>query len=295
MGCVSILQILNYFTTQGRQPKRGLLLLFNNGEEDGLLGAKAFANSPLFSFPTTFVNLEGAGAGGRAVLFRSSDEQVTKAYQKAPHPFGLVVASDGFSMGLVKSQTDFVVWDDIFGQRGLDIAFYRPRPRYHTDQDDTRHASPASLWHMLSNSIAAIKSLSDNTHTFSGQRSDGDRRKVPSGSHASKGVWFDMFGNGFAVFGLRGLFAWSLTLLIVSPLILAVIVFILNCHDKLYFFSRKINVHNEGSEDPVSIGGFRGFTRFPIAVGFSGALTLASAFLLTKINPMIVYSSEYTV
>ncbi|RBQ83652.1 hypothetical protein VDGD_04651 [Verticillium dahliae] len=295
MGCVSILQILNYFTTQGRQPKRGLLLLFNNGEEDGLLGAKAFANSPLFSFPTTFVNLEGAGAGGRAVLFRSSDEQVTKAYQKAPHPFGLVVASDGFSMGLVKSQTDFVVWDDIFGQRGLDIAFYRPRPRYHTDQDDTRHASPASLWHMLSNSIAAVKSLSDNTHTFSGQRSDGDRRKVPSGSHASKGVWFDMFGKGFAVFGLRGLFAWSLTLLIVSPLILAVIVFILNCHDKLYFFSRKINVHNEGSEDPVSIGGFRGFTRFPIAVGFSGALTLASAFLLTKINPMIVYSSEYAV
>ncbi|KAM0327662.1 hypothetical protein ACHAQA_005955 [Verticillium albo-atrum] len=295
MGCVSILQILNYFTTPGRQPKRGIVLLFNNGEEDGLLGAKAFANSPLFSFPTTFVNLEGAGAGGRAVLFRSSDEQVTKAYQKAPHPFGLVVASDGFSMGLVKSQTDFVVWDDIFGQRGLDIAFYRPRPRYHTNQDDTRHASPASLWHMLSNSIAAVKSLSDNVNTFSGKRPDGDRRKVPSGSHATKGVWFDMFGKGFAVFGLRGLFAWSLTLLIVAPLIIAVIVFILNRHDKLYFFSRKINVHNEGSDDPVSLGGFRGFTRFPIAISFAGALTLASAFLLAKINPMIIYSSEYAV
>ncbi|TDZ54632.1 Vacuolar membrane protease [Colletotrichum trifolii] len=292
MGCVSILQILNYYTTKGRQPKRGIVLLLNNGEEDGLYGARAYIYSPLYYFTTTFVNLEGAGAGGRAILFRTTDLETAKAYTHAPHPFGSVVAADGFKLGFIRSATDYSVWTENFGQRGLDIAFYRPRSRYHTNQDDTRHTSHKSLWHMLSNSLAAVDALQKDTTSFISKRHDGDKKKVSSG-YGTDGVWFDMFGLGFALLELRGLFAWALTLLIVSPLVLALVTYILAKKDKYYLFSGKVK--GDEDEDPVPLGGWKGLFRFPLAFVFSAALTVASAYLIRKVNPHIIYSSDYAV
>ncbi|KAH0073560.1 endoplasmic reticulum metallopeptidase 1, partial [Aureobasidium melanogenum] len=68
VGVISVLQLLSHFTKQENQPHRGILFLLNNGEEDGLYGAKAFTRHPLAQFPRAFLNLEGAGAGGRATL-----------------------------------------------------------------------------------------------------------------------------------------------------------------------------------------------------------------------------------
>ncbi|KAK6208689.1 peptidase family m28 family [Colletotrichum tabaci] len=292
MGCVSILQMLNYYTSPGQQPRRGIVLLLNNGEEDGLFGARVYHYSPLYHFTTSFVNLEGAGAGGRAILFRTTDLEVTKGYANAPHPFGSVVAADGFKLGAIRSETDYKVWTESYGQRGLDIAFYRPRARYHTNQDDTRHASQESLWHLLSNSLAAVDNLQSTTGYFSGRRNDGDKKKVSSGS-GTDGVWFDMFGTGFALLELRGLFAWTLTLLIVSPLALALVTYILSKKDKYYFFSR--NVRAEEDEEPVPLGGWKGFSRFPLALIFSASITVLSALLVRRVNPHIIYSSPYAV
>lgn len=290
-----MLQLLKHFTTEGRQPRNGIVLLFNNAEEDGLLGARAFGNSPLINFCHTFVNLEGAGAGGRALLFRTSDLESAKAYGKAPHPFGSVLAADAFKMGFIKSGTDFEIWDEIYGQRGLDIAFYEPRARYHTVEDDARHASVNSIWHMLSAALASTQQLSETTGTiFNGPRSDKEKGKVQNGKQ-TRGVWFDMFGTAWAAFALKGLFAWSLTLLVATPLILFAITYVLIRKNKYYYFARNIKTHDDTDNDPVVLGGWRGFFRFPFAFIFAGALTLASAFLLAKFNPFIIYRCGYTV
>ncbi|KAF4470568.1 aminopeptidase Y [Fusarium albosuccineum] len=295
MSCVSMLQLLSYFTSEGRQPKNGIVLLFNNAEEDGLLGARAFGYSPLLQFTHTFVNLEGAGAGGRAILFRTTDLQAAKVYSKSPHPFGSVVAANAFERGVIKSATDYEIFADVFGQRGLDIAFYAPRARYHTNQDDTRHTSVKSIWHMLSAALASTERLSQTTGTiFHGDRSDGNSDLVQNGKQAD-GVWFDIFGAAWAVFALRGLFAWSLTLLVATPLILVAITYILVRKDKYYFFSRDIKMHHDINNDPVVLGGWKGFLRFPFALVFAGALTIASTLLLAKFNPLIIYSSGYAV
>jgi hypothetical protein len=295
MGVISILQLIKYFSIPGNQPKQGIVAMLNNAEEDYLYGAKALGQSPLLPFVHTFLNLEGAGSGGRAILFRTSDQEVTAAYAKTEHPYGTVIGSDSFKMGVIRSQTDYVILNGIFGQRGLDLSFFRPRARYHTQLDDARHSSISSLWHMISAGLHTIINLSGDTgDTFVGPRPDNDRGRVQNGS-PSDGVWFDVFGAGFVLFNLRGMFAWSLTLLIATPLVLAIVTYLLNVNDKYYFFSTSVKTYENSDYENIPIGGLKGFVRFPFALGFGTALIIGSAFLLHKVNPFIIYDSKYTV
>jgi hypothetical protein len=292
VGVITALQIIKYFTTSGNTPKKGVVVLLNNGEEDGLYGAKAFLSHPMASFVHTFLNLEGAGAGGRAMLFRSTDTEVTRAYAKAKHPLGTVISSDSFSLGFIRSETDYVVFR-AEGYRGLDVAFWEPRARYHTDQDDAKHTSKDSLWHMLSASVETMKYLSSDTSQFVGPRGDNSMNKVKNG-RGSDGVWFDLFGRALAVFELRTLFAWSLTLLIVSPLTLGLATYFLVRQNKYYFFARAVKQEDPHSET-ISLDGWRGAFRFPIVLVISAAITVGAEFLIRKINPLIIFSSVYSV
>ncbi|KAI0420174.1 hypothetical protein F5X98DRAFT_37959 [Xylaria grammica] len=295
MGCITVMAMVDYFSRSENQPQRGIVALLNNNEEDFLWGAQAFGNSPFMPFCHTFLNLEGAGAGGRATLFRTTDAEVTAAYRGSPNPFGTVVSSDAFGLGAIRSNTDYIVFNGVYGMRGLDMAFYRPRARYHTNQDDAKHASRASLWHMLSNSLHTMKTLSGNTgKTFIGGRDGQDHNKVSSG-RGNSGVWFDLFGKTLAVFELRTFFAWSLTLLIATPIILAAITYLIVRQGKYYFFSSTVSPYEGAVLDPIRLGGRKGIFRFPFALVVAGALVIGSAYLVTKINPLIIYSSEYAV
>lgn len=269
--------------------------LLNNGEEDYLNGANAFCVHPIARsrFLKVFLNLEGAGAGGRATLFRSTDAEVTRFYGGSKYPFGTIVSGDGFKRGFIRSQTDYVVFDDILGLRGLDVAFMEPRARYHTDQDDTRHTSIDSLWHMLSASLSTMQGLTADTGSMFEGRNHGNG-KAHNGL-GSEAVWFDLFGRLFADFQLRTLFALSITLLVVAPILLIVIGLVLYRLDKLYMFSfSRLHHHAEG-DDSVPLQGWRGFFRYPIIFVMASAGTVGLAFLITKINPFIVSSSPYAI
>jgi Peptidase family M28 len=300
VGVVTILQLIKFYTTPGNTPRKGLVALFNNGEEDFLNGARAFTQHPISQFAHTFLNLEGAGAGGRATLFRSTDAEVTKFYRRSKHPFGTVISGDGFKRGFIRSQTDYVVFNGDLGSRGLDVAFWEPRSRYHTDQDDTRHTSKDSLWHMLSAAISTTQGLTaDSSSTFDSFSSDvGAKGNKIAAGHGSDGVWFDVFGLVLAVFNLHTLFAWCLTLLIVPPLTLIGVSLLLKNFEKFYLFSGSItHVHGNALPDAeqINVNGWRGFTRYPVAFVLASGLVALLAFLLKTLNPYIVYSSEYAV
>ena len=282
MGVVSILQLIRYYTTSGNIPKKGLVALFNNGEEDFLNGARAFSQHPMSRFPSTFLNLEGAGAGGRAVLFRSTDAKVARAYKNSPYPFGSVVTGTGFESGLVRSQTDYVVFNGMLGMRGLDVAFFEPRSRYHTSQDDTRHTSQKSLWHMLSAAIATTKSLTSDTSDF--QPSTGDQ-----------GAWFDLFGRAFGLMEKKTLLALSITLLVVPPVFILVTIFTLHRIDRLYLFSGSKMLHTPDGDEAVPLYGWRGFFRWPLVLAASCAAPVALGYVLSMENSHIVHSSEWAV
>lgn len=291
VGVVTCLQLIKYFTTPGHAPLRGLVVLFNNGEEDFLNGARVYSQHPLSKLPHTFLNLEGAGAGGRATLFRSSDTEVTRAYERSPYPFGTVLSDNGFETGLIRSQTDYVVFEGNLGLRGLDVAFMEPRARYHTDHDDTRHTSQSSVWHMLSAAVETTTGLvSDTSDHFDGPPKDEGR--IASGT-GTKAVWFDLFGSAFVVFQLHTLFALSVTLLVVAPLVLLFTSIALTRADKMYLFrSSAKSLHGI---EVVPLRATRGFFRFPLLFAVPTAITVALAYLVTKVNPYIVHSSEYAV
>lgn len=293
VGVVSVLQLIKYFSANGQQPKKGIVALLNNGEEDYLNGALAFGVHPISEFPHTFLNLEGAGAGGRATLFRSTDTEVTRYYQSSKYPFGTVVSADAFKRGIIRSETDYSVFTKEYGMRGLDVAFMEPRSRYHTSQDDIKHTSKASLYHMLSAALVTMQGLtSDTSTTFEGN--DPEKGKVASGK-GSTGVWFDLFGSAIAVFRLRTLFSLSVTLLVVAPLLLIFVGAILYKVDKLYLFSSYKHHHHAEGDDSVPTKGWRGVFRWPIAFILATAAVVGLAFLVSDVNPYILSSSQYSV
>lgn len=84
---------------------------------------------------------------------------VTKAYRAAHHPHGSVLTADAFKRGAVRSGTDFTVYEK-WGLKGLDLAFYRKRSRYHTKYDSVAAlAGKSSLWVMMENSVRTGNAL----------------------------------------------------------------------------------------------------------------------------------------
>ncbi|KAF1816334.1 endoplasmic reticulum metallopeptidase 1 [Eremomyces bilateralis CBS 781.70] len=300
VGVVSILQLIKYFTTGKHRPRRDIIFLLNNGEEDFLNGARVFMQHPISSLPRTFLNLEGAGAGGRAVLFRSTDTEVTKFYKAAGHPYGSVLTGDGFQMGLVRSQTDYVVFNGDLGLRGLDVAFLEPRARYHTSEDSTRYTSIDSVWHMLSAAIATVEGLAlDKSEEYQGRVSN-DKRIVDNGG--SRAVWFDMFGQAFALFKLRTMFIISILLLVLAPLFLIILTVVLVRQDKWYLFDgRVVTINYDAGPDEgqlpqkYKMKGLYGLWRFPVTTIVSVGLLAGFVQLTIRVNPLIVYCSPYVV
>ncbi|KAL8730488.1 MAG: hypothetical protein Q9181_004652 [Wetmoreana brouardii] len=293
VGIVSILQIIKHFTSEGHKPTRGIVALFNNGEEDFLNGAQAFSKHPMSKFPLTFLNLEGAGAGGRAAMFRSTDTEVTRAYQKSKHPFASVLSGDAFKRGVVKSETDYLVFTQKLGLRGLDVAFVEPRSEYHTDRDDSRRTGVDSIWHMLSASISTLEALSSGPSLSSPKKDSNDDNN--SKDQGTEAVWFDLFGRTLAVFQLHTLFALSVALLVVAPLILIVISAMLHKGDKYYILSRKKQLQRIEGDESIALHGWRGFFQYPILLVLASGTAIGLVFLVRKMNPYIVYSSPFSV
>ena len=75
-----------------------------------------FMIHPWAKLTTTFLNLDGAGAGGRPMLFRTTGLSPTEAFLKGQPKTGYshanVISQDGFTRGLIKSGTDWQVYRD---------------------------------------------------------------------------------------------------------------------------------------------------------------------------------------
>lgn len=214
IGIVSMIAFVEYLCKV--RTARTAIFNFNDGEEDGLHGAHLLLEHPWSKIPDSFINLEGAGAGGRPLLFRSTSLAPVTAFNNkdVPRPHGNVLSADAFARGIIRSGTDFEVYavgtSPETAMEGIDFAFYQRRSKYHTRYDSVPSADGGkdSIWAMLQSLRGAGVSLLNN-----------------AGTHVENGkpeppVYFDMFGRSFVVFTQKGMFAFNVAMLILGPLLL---------------------------------------------------------------------------
>ncbi|EIE84708.1 hypothetical protein RO3G_09418 [Rhizopus delemar RA 99-880] len=160
MGTAVALELLRYFVKN--PPQNTVIFLFNNFEEGGLIGAEAFALHPWFSTIKIFVNLEGTGAGGRALVLRSNNLAATQglASSGAKLLHASPLGNDFLQAKLLKSDTDYTIFSR-YGVPGMDIAFYTPRSHYHTQRDDLVHTTPEALQHMGQMALGSVRSIDE--------------------------------------------------------------------------------------------------------------------------------------
>ncbi|QOU21723.1 hypothetical protein BRETT_001449 [Brettanomyces bruxellensis] len=159
MGVVTMLALLRKYTRDpSSRPRRTLLFNFNDDEEFGLMGSESFARHPWFREAGYFVNIDGAGSGGRALLLRATDYEVARLYAGAKNPLASSLLQQGFQDGVIHSQTDYYVYQ-ANGLRGIDICFYEPRALYHTIHDSIQYASKGSLWQLLTSVTGYVEQM----------------------------------------------------------------------------------------------------------------------------------------
>ncbi|ORY79430.1 hypothetical protein BCR37DRAFT_394161 [Protomyces lactucae-debilis] len=231
-----------------------LVFNINNAEEDGLFGAQAFLSHKRMKFVKSFVNLEGAGAGGAAMLFRTTGAEVAKAYKGSKLPRSSIAGNDFFQRHLIKSETDFVIYAPFVP--GLDIAFYAPRSLYHTQRDGTRTTSPWSIEHMLSAAEHSMLNLAKQ------QPLVDNKNKNP--------FFFDFLGLFFYSSSLNALLWLDLAILIMAPILLGAGFSIRSYFGKVKF-----------------VGMGRTFAALLLQIALVAGLSL----LITMLNPYIIHSS----
>lgn len=140
--------------------ERPVVLLVDDGEEIGLLGARGFAaEHPWAAEIEAVVNLEARGTRGPSFLFETSadNDWLIRAFAGwADRP---ATSSIFYSVyRRLPNDTDFTVFK-ARGWSGVNFAFIGDVPRYHTPQDDLAHLDRRSLQHQGQNALAAVRAL----------------------------------------------------------------------------------------------------------------------------------------
>lgn len=143
---------------RGQTLTRPVTFLFNEGEEMGLLGARAFMDhDPLRDRIDTLINLEARGVSGPAVMFETSRPNAAAiALYRAtsPHPVANSLTTDLY--GLIPNSTDVTVFQAA-PWTILNFAIIGNETRYHTAGDNLAALDRRSLQHMGEQTLAATR------------------------------------------------------------------------------------------------------------------------------------------
>ena len=151
-----------------RRLARPVTLLFTEGEEVGLLGARAFLErDPLAPRVGALVNLEARGVTGPALMFETSrpNGPAIAAYRKVEHPAANSLTTDFY--GLIPNSTDVAVFDER-DWTILNFAIIGNETRYHSAGDDLAALDRRSLAHMGRQALAATEALATGAAAGSG-------------------------------------------------------------------------------------------------------------------------------
>jgi Peptidase family M28 len=182
-GAAAVLEIARALKSMP-VPRHSIILMIDDGEEAGLLGARAFVNyHPWAHEVRAAVNLEARGTAGPSIMFEtgSANEWAVRLFAlHASHPTTNSISYTVYKM--LPNDTDFTVFKAA-GIEGLNFAFIGDVAHYHTPLDNFANANPASLQHHGDNALPSIVALANT-----------DLENLPR----SEAAYFDVFGHWVA-------------------------------------------------------------------------------------------------
>ena len=161
IGVATLLEVGSIL--KDRPLRRPLILLFNEGEELGLIGARAFLADPLSRNVDSLINLEARGVRGPVNMFETSrpNGAPMALFAKAvEHPVANSLSTDVYR--LMPNYTDV----NSFSEREwltLNLAPIGNETRYHSPGDDVAAVDAATLQHMGDQTLALAEALANGT------------------------------------------------------------------------------------------------------------------------------------
>jgi hypothetical protein len=161
IGVATLLEIASIL--KDRPLNRPVMLLFNEGEELGLIGARAFLADPLSRNVDALVNLEARGVRGPVNMFETSRPNgaaISVFARAVKNPAANSLSTDVYR--LLPNLTDVTS----FSERGwltLNLAPIGNETRYHSPGDDVAALDSATLQHMGDQTLALAEALAAGT------------------------------------------------------------------------------------------------------------------------------------
>ena len=165
-GVATLLEVASLL--RDRPLARPVIFLFNEGEELGLIGARAFLADPLSRNIDSLINLEARGVRGPVNMFETSrpNAPAIEVFAGAvDRPVANSLSTDVYR--LLPNYTDV----NSFSERGwltLNLAPIGNETRYHSPGDDVAALDPATLQHMGDQTLALTRALADGAPRASG-------------------------------------------------------------------------------------------------------------------------------
>ena len=168
VGVATLLELASILTSEEINFERPLLFLFNEGEELGLVGARAFLSDPISQNVASLINLEARGTTGPVSMFETSvpNAPAVRAFARSvDRPFANSLATDFYRQ--MPNYTDV----NSFSERGwttLNFAMIGNETRYHSAGDNLAALDPRSLQHMGDQTLAVARTLAGSAPSGGG-------------------------------------------------------------------------------------------------------------------------------
>jgi hypothetical protein len=168
IGVATLLEVGSIL--KNRPLKRPVILLFNEGEELGLIGARAFLSDPVSQNVDSLLNFEARGVNGPVTMFETSQANGVAIAAYA----SVVRRANASSLAtdvarLIPNDTDVTTYKER-GWVTLNSAIVGNETRYHSPGDDLAGLDPKSVQSMGDEALALASDLSAGVPQARGTR-----------------------------------------------------------------------------------------------------------------------------
>jgi len=159
LGVVAILETIRALRA-GPPPRNDLVVLITDGEELGLMGARAFVrDSPLMADVSVVLSLDNRGGGGPSMMFETGVENGWIVREMAASGIRPVTNSVGYELyKRLPNDTDFTPFREA-GKQGLNFAAAGRASVYHQAYDTPDNVQEATLQHHGENLLGVTRLL----------------------------------------------------------------------------------------------------------------------------------------